>query len=174
MADSLVPIPRTLEPPPRTTGNATTDLPLLIDWFYRAYQVITESVKYINSQISNPEFNVADLPDPQNTTLALAQQTANDAYNLANTADNRIDGMISGTFTTTNSDTGAIITFSTPQIDSNYRVIIQPTGKIASPPIDAFVVAQKTYTAESFTVIMFGIPGVGNSVTWEWQLIRNS
>lgn len=39
---------RTLETPPRTTGNPQQDLPLLVDWFYRAYQVIQESVKFIN------------------------------------------------------------------------------------------------------------------------------
>jgi hypothetical protein len=48
MANDVVPIPRTLETPPRTTGDPQLDLPLLVDWFYRAYQVITESVKYIN------------------------------------------------------------------------------------------------------------------------------
>lgn len=46
--DNSVPIPRTLEPPPRSTGNASLDLPILLDWFYRAYQVIQESVDYIN------------------------------------------------------------------------------------------------------------------------------
>ena len=71
-----VPIPRTLETPPRTTGIVQNDLPILIDWFYRAYQVITQSVAYINSQVNNPDFSVADLPDPSNTTLAQAQQTA--------------------------------------------------------------------------------------------------
>lgn len=48
MTSDVVPIPRTLETPPRTTGNPQLDLPLLVDWFYRAYQVITESVRYIN------------------------------------------------------------------------------------------------------------------------------
>ncbi len=171
---STTPIPRTLESPPRTTGNPQSDLPILIDWFWRAYQVIQQSVAYINNQISNPEFSVASLPDPANTTLAQAQQTANDAYNLANTADRRIDGLITGTFTTSDADTGATVTFTTAQVDADYRVIVQATGSTGAPAIDAFVVAQKTYTATDFTVIMFGTPGLGNTVTFEWQLIRNS
>ncbi len=171
---STVPIPRTLETPPRTTGNPQSDLPILIDWFWRAYQVIQQSVAYINNQVSNPEFSVANLPDPANTTLAQAQQTANDAYNLANTADKRIDGFISGTFTLADADTGATITFDTPQKDADYRVFIQATGSTLTPPVEAFVIASKAYSVASFAVIMFGTPGAGNTVTFEWQLIRNS
>lgn len=89
MADTTtpVPIPRTLETPPRTTGNAQQDLPILIDWFYRAYQVIQQSVAYINSQVNSADVSFTNLPDPSTTTLAQAQQTANDAFSLANQAD---------------------------------------------------------------------------------------
>lgn len=169
-----VPIPRTLETPPRTTGNVQQDLPLLIDWFYRAYQVITQSVAYINNQVNEPDFNVADLPDPSNTTLALAQETANNAYNLANSADKRIDGFIHGTFTIQENDVGVNVTFNVPQKDANYRVWVQATNSVGSPATQAFIVKQKTYTTTQFTVIMLGSPGEGNSVTYEWQLIRNS
>lgn len=169
-----VPIPATLETPPRTTGNIQQDLPILINWFWRAYQVITQSVAYINSQVSNPEFNVANLPDPSNTTLAAAQTTANNAYNLANTASKRLDGQITGTFPISDTNVGATITFTTPQLDSNYRIEVQAVSSSGTPIIDSFVVAQKTYTATSFTVTMFGAPGAGNTVNYEWQLIRNT
>lgn len=174
MTDLPVPIPRTLETPPRTTGNIQQDMPILINWFWRAYQVIQQSVAYINSQVANPKFNVANLPDPNNTTLAQAQTTANNAYNLANTASKRIDGLIFGTFDVVDASTGSVVTFTTPQLDNNYRVEVQAIGSVGTPTIDAFVIAQKTYTAASFTVIMFGAPGVGNTVSFEWQLIRNS
>ncbi len=82
-----VPIPSPLETPPLTTGNIQQDMPLLINWFWRAYQVISQSVAYINSQVTNPAFSVANLPNPASTTLAQAQTTANNAYNLANTAN---------------------------------------------------------------------------------------
>ncbi len=169
-----VPIPRTLETPPRTTGNLQQDMPLLINWFWRAYQVIQQSVAYINSQVTNPAFNVADLPDPANTTLAQAQTTANNAYNLANTANKRIDGFFTGTFTIADAGTGVTVTFNTKQLDNNYRVFVQAVGSAGSPPVDAYVVAQKTYTATDFAVIMVAAPGMGNSVDFEWQLIRNS
>ena|ERR1035437_1752626 len=174
MTNLPVPIPRTLETPPRTTGNTQQDMPLLINWFWRAYQVIQQSVAYINSQVTNPQFNVANLPDPANTTLSQAQTTANNAYNLANTASKRIDGFVSGTFDIVDANTGEVFTFTTPQLDANYRVIVQAVASIGAPPMDAFVVAAKTYTAAGFTVTMFGAPGLGNTVSYEWQLIRNS
>ena len=55
----VVPIPRTLETPPRTTGDPQLDLPLLVDWFYRAYQVITQSVDYINGQSVGSGSNIS-------------------------------------------------------------------------------------------------------------------
>jgi hypothetical protein len=168
------PIPKTLETPPRTTGDAARDLPLLIDWFWRAYQVIQQSVAFINGQVSNPDFNPADLPDPANTTLAQAQQTANDAYNLANSASRRIDGFLAGTVTISDTDTGFAVTFTDPQEDDEYRVIVQAIANTGSPTADAFTVAEKVYTVNDFTVTMLGTPGGGNSITFEWQLIRNS
>lgn len=169
------PLPRTLETPPRTTGNAQQDLPILIDWFWKAYQVIGQAVDYINETVSPSITVVANLPDPEGTTLAQAQQTANDAFSLATTNAGRLDGFIAGTFQTEDTDTGVVVTFADAQVDNNYRVIVQPTGSTGGPPIDALVIAEKSYTAANFTVIMFGTPGApGISVDWEWQLIRNT
>src|ERR1035437_6767413 len=168
-----VPIPRTLETPPRTTGQSQQDMPILIDWFWRAYQVITQSVAYINSQVTNPQFSVANLPDPANTTLAQAQTTANNAYNLANTAEKSIQGFFTGVFDVVDAGVGVTITFNTPQIDANYRVEVQATGSVGAPPVGAFVIAQKSYTVDGFSVILFVAPGVGNTVSFEWQLISN-
>lgn len=168
------PIPRTLESPPRTTGKAEQDLPILIDWFWKAYQVIQQSVAFINDQVTVPDFNAADLPDPENTTLATAQQTANDAYNLASQADRRLDGFFGGTFTLGAAAAGGSVSFTVAQPDNDYRVILQPVSDTGSPPIDAYVVKSKTYTAGGFSFTMGSVPGVGNSVTWEFQLIRNT
>lgn len=211
-----VPIPKTLESPPRTTGNIQQDMPILINWFWRAYQVITQSVAYINSQVTNPEFNVAALPDPANTTLASAQLTANNAYNLANTANIEginntnslvtinsdiatIEGdlttktaniaantlaiaaqavlwsnLVSGTFTISNAAVSSVIAFGAPETNLAYKVMVQAISSTGAPPVGAFAVAQKTYTVNNFTVTMFSAPGAGNSVTYEWQLIRNT
>ncbi len=171
--NALQPIKTSLETPPRTTGNSERDLPILIDWLWRAYQVITSSVDFINSQTNNANFNVADLPDPSNTTLAQAQETANEAFALGSTAINRLDGFISGTFDISDADIGSLVTFTTPQVDANYRVMVQAVSSIGTPDVEAFVVKTKNYLANQFTVIMVSSPGLGNTITFEWQLIRN-
>ena len=167
------PIPRTLETPPRTTGNAQQDLPILIDWFYRAYQVIQQAVNYINNEVSPSVIAVANLPDPNGTTLAQAQQTANDAFALATTNDNRWDGLISGEFTISDTDIGSELTFADEQPDTNYRVFVQAKSITGTPSNNAYTVKTKTYLIDKFTVIMLSSPGSGNSITYEWQLIRN-
>lgn len=174
-------LPRTLENPPRTTGNPQQDLPILIDWFWRAYQVITQAVLYINNEVSPTIFTVANLPDPNGTTLFQAQQTANDAFSIATTANNlaeankaRLDGQISDTFTVSETDVGAEVTFGTEQPDTDYRIIVQPLSETGTPSSDAYTVKTKTYATDKFTVIMLSSPGSGNSITYEWQLIRNS
>ena len=182
------PIPRTLEAPPRTTGDAQQDLPILIDWFYRAYQVITQSVTYINSQVDSGDVTVANLPDPNSTTLAAAQQTANNAYTLADTVQNDLEDAVNdiealqervtdinsiyGTFDISDTDVGIELTFVEEQPDTDYRVIVQPLSNTGSPANNAFIVKEKTYATDKFTVIMLAAPGAGDTITYEWQLIR--
>lgn len=166
---------RPLETPPRSTGNVQQDFPILIDWFYRAYQVIQASVKFINDQVqANPNTTIADLPSPATSTVAQAQQTANNAYILANTANNRLNNLLAGTFTITGAATSDTLTFTTAQADANYRVMVQAISSTGTPVDSAFIVKSKTYSEASFSVTLVAAPGVGNSVTFEWQLIRNS
>lgn len=170
--NGIVPVPTSLETPPRTTGDPQQDLPLLVDWFYRAYQVITQAVNYINNEVSPSLLVVSNLPDPDGTTLAQAQQTANDAFSLATTNAAIIAGLVSGTFTVSELDIGADLTFTIPQVDTDYRVTIQAISFTGSPTVSSFVIKTKTYLTTKFTAILFAAPGVGNSVTFEWQLIR--
>jgi hypothetical protein len=211
-----VPITTVFPSPPRTTGNLQQDLGLLINWFQTAYLVIQQSIAYINSQVTNPAFSEANLPSPTNTTLAQAQTTANNAYNLANTANveatnnanaittiegeiTTIDGtlttqaveisnntnaiaaqatlwndLISGTVTFGATDTTKTITFGAAQADTNYRVMVNAISSTGTPAVGAYVVIAKTYTLNNFTVTIFVAPGTSNSVTFDWQLIRET
>lgn len=84
-------LPKTLEPPPRSTNDAQSDYPLLINWIYKAYQNITGIALYIQAQVVTPDFNPTNLPDPSTATTASAQLTANQAYDLAGTAKTAAD-----------------------------------------------------------------------------------
>lgn len=214
--DLPVPITTVFPAPPRSTGSFQQDLGLLINWFQTAYLVIQQSIAYINSQVTNPAFDVANLPSPTSTTLAQAQTTANNAYNLANTANveatnnanaiTTIEGeittidstlttqateisnnanaiaaqatlwndLISGTFTISTAAVSQTISFSPAQKDTAYMVMVQAISSTGTPGVGSFVVSAKTYTVNNFTVTIFSAPGTGNSVTFEWQLIRET
>lgn len=193
-------LPRQLESPPRSTGNAVRDFPLIIDWLWQTYLVIKQCVDYINSQINdNPDLDINDLPDPATSTVAQAQQTANQAYVLAQQAKTavteldteltasiadvgaRIDGFVAGTFTIAGLNTSQTVTLSPAQPNTNYRVIVQPKSFTGSPANNAFLVKSKSYNTGDFSVTVVAAPGndgggppVDYVVTWEWQLIRNS
>lgn len=175
------PIPRTLETPPRTTGNAQQDFPIIVDWMYRAYQVIQQSVAFINAQVTdNPDLDINDLPNPETTTLAQAQSTANEAYALASQADNKADEitesslkvLLSDTFVLNDSFNEATVTFTEAQADTDYQVIVQAKETTGTPPVGAYIVQSKEYNTDDFIVTMNSSPGSGNSITFEWQLIR--
>lgn len=240
MADDNTPeiqLPRVLEPPPKTTGNAQADYPLMVNWFYRAYQTILQIAQYIEEQVEEGAFDPENLPDPGNTTLAQAQDTANKAYELAedakeladeskaladeaiddaadalaaansvvsiannalsvasnaesvaNAAQSTANGAQSGvnninlilgrwqrgTITLNAADTGASPTFGSAQPDTAYSVILQPMSSTGTPAVDAFIVTSKSYSTGGFSFTVNGAPGVGSTVTYEWQVVRST
>ena len=165
-------IPNPLEPPPRSTGDAQQDYPLIIDWMYRVYHVVQQSVSFINSQLSQNTV-LTELPDPDTATIASAQQTANEAYSLAAAQKSRIDGFIGGEFTISDTDVASSISFDEDQEDVDYRIMIGAKSVSGSPAANSFIVKTKTYTVSGFDVTLYAAPGAGTSVTFEWQLIRN-
>lgn len=152
-------VPLTLVPPPRSTGNLQTDFPLIVDWMYRAYLVIASAINFINT--SNPDLVALQ---------AEADQTKADAATLKS----RLDGQISGTVTISNPNNVETITFTTPQPDANYRVEVQAVSSTGSAALGSFVIIAKTYTATNFSFTLGAAAGSGATVTFDWQLIRNT
>lgn len=149
-------VPRVLETPPRTTGDATQDLPLLIDWFWRAYQTIIQATEYVTQQVSV-------------LTTALSN-TQVDVSNLKTI----IGFMIRGIVTVSGTNTGFSVTFTDNLPDNDYVVYVQAISSTGVPTAESFIISAKTYTASGFTVTMLLAPGAGTSVTYDWQLIRNT
>lgn len=50
---STIQAPQPLEKPPRTTGTVQMDFPMIIDWMFKAYQIINASVEYVKAVASN-------------------------------------------------------------------------------------------------------------------------
>ncbi len=145
---------RVLETPPRSTGQVETDYPLLVDWMYKAYQTVKSAVDYINAQADH---------------AGIVQNAADIA-----TLQGRLDGFIADSITLADANTGAAITFGTPQADADYRIEVQPTAFTGVPASGAFIITSKTYTAAGFSFTISSAPGAGTTVSYDWQLIRNT
>lgn len=168
-------LPANLEPPPRTTGNSQQDFPLVVDWMWKAYQVINQSVTYISSQVDgNTEISLTSLPDPATSTIAVAQQTANAAYTYANTIALQIEaGLVKGTVTISDANTSGAVTFSDAQTDTEYVIMLQAKSASGTPATDAYTISSKSYSTTGFSFTILAAPGVGTSITFDWQLVRD-
>ncbi len=142
MADVTPPEP--LERPPRTTGNAQQDFPIIIDWMWKAYQIINASVSYITTQVEN----------------------------IGNIENKIKDSLISGTVTVSGTNSSGAVDFSTAQADTNYVIILQVKTVSGTPATGAYTISSKNYTTAGFTFTILAAPGVGTSITFEWQLVR--
>lgn len=131
--------PEPLERPPRTTGNAQQDFPIVIDWMWQAYQIINLSVEYIK--------------------------------NIANELNGNI---LSGSVQISETNTFGSVSFNVAQPDENYVIILQAKTVSGTPATGAYTISSKTYTKNGFSFSLLAAPGVGTSIIFDWQLVRNT
>ncbi len=171
--------PQKLLPPPRSTGNINQDFSDVVNWTYFAYLAIQAAIDNIQAGAVITALQAeADATKAQatatQTQVGTLQTEADATQAAAVTLKARLDGQITGTVTMAHPNNSFTITFGTPEADANYRAIVQAIDSTGSPNVGAAIVVGKTYLAASFTVIMADEPGIGNTVTYEWQLIRNT
>jgi hypothetical protein len=166
--------------PPRMTGNAQQDLVAITEWAWAFYRAVVLE----NAYASNADFlsTVADineqLIDPAGATVASAQTTANNALTLANTVQNDLETHAQGQdagggAVISDLATSVAITGLAEQTDTNYFVVASPTGSSGSPPSGAYIITSISgKTTTGFTLNVGAAPGVGNSVTWNWIVLR--
>lgn len=173
--------------PPKTTGDTNRDLALLQNWIFQLYQVIAVQDTFVtNSSQTDSNFNPATLPDPTTSNIATAQATANSAYILADEAEtdavaaqatataanDRTKFWAHGSFTITDPATTSVISLSPAQSDTNYDVLVTPSATGGSPPDAAYIVSGIAKTVNDFTVTIKAAPGGGNSVSFNYLLVR--
>jgi hypothetical protein len=174
-----------LKPPPRSTGNAQMDLPLLLNWLYEFYLVNQSANQYLDDQTNAGDFDPSKLPDPALSTVASAQDTANKAFTLANSANNlakdandRTKGWYRFELTFGAGDGSKTYDFSSngkdDQTDTDYMVILSPKSYTGSAVLDGFIIIEKSYSTTGFTITLNGAPGTGATITYDGTLIRMS
>lgn len=153
-----------IPPPPRFTGDQESDYRALIQWAHSFYEA-----GVVESGLFDPEYQASGaeeidysaLPDPQATTIARAQAVANAS----------ITRLISGSFTVSDADTSASVTFSDELSSAEYKAIASPSAFDGSPAANAFSVASinKATTGAAFTLV--AAPGAGHSVTFDYLIL---
>lgn len=165
-----------LTPPPRATGNAEQDFPSYAQWFWDFYNAVLAR----NDQIAgtDDDFDPGDLPDPASSSIAQAQQTANEAYTLAaqakSIAEANIEDWVAGQITVSGAATTGVHTFADAQPDADYKVQVQPVSIGGAPTVNATLVTAVTKTVDDLTITVNAAPGVGNSVTFDFLVYRIS
>jgi hypothetical protein len=161
--------------PPRATGDGNVDLPALSLYVHDLFRIFVLEGLLAGDA---PVVSSTELPDPASTTLAQAQQTANQAFVLAEQSlaqslalhEHYIE---SGTLTIADPATTAVFTFAEEQPDTNYFVQVTGSAFSGTPLADAFIPVSIAKTTTGFTLTIAVAPGAGDSVTFDVTAFRN-
>lgn len=162
-------------PPPRFTGNIETDFTGLVQYLQSLHTSLL--VDFNANQDAGGGVDPSDLPDPATSTIAQAQQTANEAYLLAQDAQENADAVEAivetfGTVQIADAATTVAITFGTPQPDTAYSMVLTAESFAGTPAAGSFTVKGQTKAVGSCTIEVLAAPGGGNGVTFAWHLRR--
>jgi len=173
-------------PPPRYTGDPEVDGPAASHYLHDFYEAAVIEGYFLNTEeqlADGGDFDPASLPDPASTTVAIAQDTANNAYILANFAEAHADNIDvtiasmlppAGQITIADLATTGAFTLTPAQVDTSYYVSITPvtvTGAATAGSSRVRSVAKATGTV---TITVETAPGAGTSVTFDIVVRRNS
>ncbi len=164
--------------PPRIGGTRESvlqDVVNMTNWMSDVYKAIVLNQEYVRTAVAFDinEFDAGDLPDPANSSIPTAQQTANEAYVLAAAAFSMATGpnsWLEGELTVSEAATTATYTFATELSNADYTVVLTPSGSTGTPAVESFVIVEQAYTTTGFTITVNVAPGAGNSVTFKWHL----
>ena len=170
----------TVPRPPRATGQPDVDAGNMVNWAWDVFRVFELENAFLKAvdQSASGEFDPSSLPDPASTTLAQAQDVANNAYVLADAARAIADYAAtvlgeSGEATVSETSTTADFTFAAAQPDSNYQAVATPVSKSGSPAADAYIVETMSKSTTKVTLNVRDAPGAGTSVTFDVAVRRN-
>ncbi len=164
--------------PPRLTGQAQNDLAALRDWLWQFYlSTVVQSglLDPVYQQITG-EVSFDQLPNPEATTVARAQLTANRAWEAGEQFKVDLKPILSrwtfgGSFTISGTDDEGNPVFDFDLETTDFFVTVTPTGATGTPANDAFRVIAITKGSGGLAVQVAGAPGVGNSVTYDFIVV---
>lgn len=164
--------------PPRATGQDVPDQRALIDWMWEFFlaTVVTSGLLDPVYQQTVGEISFEKMPDPQATTIARAQATANEVWTELEQLKTDLPPLLrkfafGGSFTISGASTSGNPVFPADLGTTDYFSVVTPTGATGSPANDAFRIVVQTKGSGGIGVGVAGAPGVGNSVTYDYIVI---
>ena len=188
---------------------ASANINALLRWAWDFYTAVILEQEFLQlaGQFDVSAFDPSSLPDPSNSTIAKAQQTANEAYTLAAvailnaaTAQTAADAAQAdatqaiadaataqtaadlantkliehGQITISGTATTGDFTFAVAEPDTSYFVSALAVAETGTPAAGSKDISTVTKATDKFTLNLAVAPGVGNSVTFDVQALRNS
>lgn len=166
---------QTPPPPPRMTGNVSTDIVAIANWLNDFFTVVVRGGFFVEtgSQFDTDSFDASSLPDPASSTIAKAQQTANEAFVLASQNRTVIESdLVTGEAEVADTNDSFVVTFAEEQSDDKYSVSVTPVSVNGTPDPASAVIETIDRTATDLTVTLQAAPGSGNSRTFHFILLR--
>lgn len=176
-----------IPPPPRMTGDPAFDSASVIEYLHSLYRAFVLEGLLAGDA---PTVEGGNLPDPASTSLATAQQTANQAFAKATAAQTAADEAQeaadaaqasaalavpeAGTVTIADAATTGELVFSEAQPDTGYRVSHTCTGTSGAPVLEATLIVGVTKATDKVTITVNTAPTAGKSVTFDVSIHRKS
>lgn len=166
------PLPGTITQPPRFTGTVEQQMTQMINWVWDLFSKLELTNLFLRfaEQFAPLEFDPTSLPNPSTTTVAQAQQTANDAFILAASALSKLG--FNGEFIIDELNTTVVETFADDEVNATYNVVATPVAVTGAPAAGAFTITKIDKLVSGFTVTFEAAPGAATSVTYDYQLRR--
>jgi hypothetical protein len=167
----------TIPPPPRLTGDPQADNVALASWYQRIFEASQLQAQTIGNLTGDAgDFDPNSLPDPASSSVAQAQQTANEAYTLAAAAQGLVKSRCGpcGQVTISAGATTADFTFPADdqEADTSYFVSVTATAFGGTPAAGSREVITVAKTTSKVTITTAVAPGVGNSITFDVTIRR--
>lgn len=165
--------------PPRFTGEWTTDQKQLANWIADFVRICVVETGLLDPQYQKlvGEISFDSLPDPEATTIARAQATANKAWEAGETFKADIETKLKlfafgGSFNIVGTSNQGNPIFEFDLDTTAYHAVVTPTGATGgSPSNDAFRVIQITKGEGGMAVFVAGAPGLGITVSYDYLVI---
>jgi len=143
------------------TGDATADLIALNQWvsaFYSA-TVVQSGLLDPSYQADAGTFDPNNLPDPTDSSIAKAQDTANRAY--AKTP------LLDFSFTLSDTDNEVNVTFNEELATADYIPVVTPSTYTGTPASGAFILVSHDAATDGLILTFSAAPGLGDTVTYD-------